>query len=123
MAQVEPAAPVDSSDDCNPPGSQAPSGTAYLRCQFPRNPRRHYDRKAAEADARALAAVWLAIPAGERTLARLMQEAQDSGLQTRVEQVDESEGLEAMRFAPWLTLVRAPCRVFLLADAERVQAG
>jgi hypothetical protein len=118
MAQVEPAVPVATADACSSQGSSVPSGTAYLRCQFPRNPRRSYDRKGAEADARTLAALWLAIPAAERTADRLKQEAQASGLETRIEQVDEVEGLEAARLAPWLTLVRAPCRVFLLADAD-----
>lgn len=117
MAQVEPALPVATTDACNSQCSSAPTGTAYLRCQFPRNPRRFYDRKAAEAQARALAAIWLAIPAAERTADRLKQEAQASGLETRIEQVDDSDGIEAARLAPWLTIVRAPCRVFLVANA------
>jgi hypothetical protein len=68
-----------------------------------------------------VAALWLAIPAAERTAERLKQEAEASGLEPRIEQVDESEGIEAARLAPWLTLVRAPCRVFLVADADMMQ--
>ena len=94
------------------------SGSGDLRCQFPRNPRRRYDRKSAEADARKLAAMWLAIPAEERTADRLIQEARASGLETRVDAVEETEGLKAERFAPWLALLRAPGRVFLVAEIE-----
>ncbi len=122
MAQVEPA-PVATTDPCDSQCSSASTGTAYLRCQFPRNPRRYYDRKGAEAQAQALAAVWMAIPAAERTADRLKQEALASGLETRIEQVDESEGIEAARLAPWLTVVRAPCRVFLVANAAMMQLG
>ncbi len=121
MAQLQSAIPVATTEACTSQCSSAPSGTAYLRCQFPRNPRRYYDRKGAEAQARAVAALWLAIPAAERTAERLKQEAEASGLEPRIEQVDESEGIEAARLAPWLTLVRAPCRVFLVADADMMQ--
>lgn len=100
--------------EASPGGLMSRSG--YLRCQFPRNPRRRYDRKSAEADARKLAAIWLAIPAGERTADRLIQEAQDSGLETRVDAIEETEGIEAERFAPWLALLLAPGRVFLVAE-------
>ena len=99
------------------------SGATFLRCQFPRNPRRHYDRKGAEADARALAAIWMEVPPDERTVARLTQEAHASGLQVRIDEVQELEGMEAARFAPWLRLMRGPHRVFLVADVPAIRFG
>ena len=99
------------------------SGSLYLRCQFPRNPRRHYDRRSAEEDARALAAIWLEVPPEERTVARLRQEAHASGLQVRIDEVQQLEGIEAARFAPWLSLLRGPHRVFLAADVAAMRFG
>lgn len=97
-----------------------------LRFQFPRNPcKARYDRRAAEADARKVAAYWLekwesfqgTLP-GPNWLEDAINEL---AVRCRVELVDEPELPESERLAPWLSFVRAPGRVFLQVSPEAVQ--
>ena len=72
-------------------------------------------------NARKRAAVWMTVPAEERRADRLIQEIQGSGMKARIDATEETERIEAEQLAPWLVLVRAPCRVFLVAQIETMR--
>ena len=67
---------------------------------------------------RALAAIWTEIPAAERTVARLEAESARAGLAGRVDYAEGPELPGVERLASWLTLVRAPKRVFLEVELQ-----
>ncbi len=99
---------------------------SFLRFQFPRNPCCvRYDRRAAEGDARKVAASWLekwqSVPREQRTPSWLEQVIEELAIRCRVELVDGPELPEAERLAPWLSFVRAPGRVFLQVSPEAMQ--
>lgn len=96
----------------------AARGGPLLRFQFPRNPCKvRYDRRAAESDARKVAAYWLerwrTLPREQRTPGWLEQAINELAVRCRVEVVEGPEIPDAERLAPWLSFVRAPGRVFL----------
>ncbi|CAN5191136.1 hypothetical protein BH24GEM2_BH24GEM2_09580 [soil metagenome] len=90
----------------------------YLRYQFPPDFKSRWTPSDPEADARTLATIWTGIPATERTVARLEAESAMAGLRGRadLEEGPELPGVE--RLASWLTLVKAPKRVFLEIDLK-----
>ena len=91
----------------------------YLRYQFPRDGKPlRWVCSDPEADARALAAIWTEIPAEERTVARLEAESARAGLAGRVDYAEGPELPGVERLASWLTLVRAPKRVFLEVELQ-----
>jgi hypothetical protein len=105
------------------PESVSPA-VAFLRFQFPRNPcKARYDRRAAEADARKVAAYWLekwqSVPEEKRTPGWLQQAIRDLAVQCRVECVEEPELPGHEHLALWLSFVRAPGRVFLQVSSGR----
>lgn len=98
---------------------------AFLRFQFPRNPcKARYDRRAAEGDARKVAAYWLekwqSVPEEQRTPGWLEQAIRDLAVQCRVERVEEAELPGDEQLAPWLSFVRASGRVFLQVSPEAI---
>ncbi len=92
----------------------------FLRYQFPRDPS-PYGRATAEASARELARRWLLVPIRDRFPARLEGEAQRYGVPNLVGYSDADTPLEGSEpLAPWLHLVKAPGRVFLDVDLDRM---
>lgn len=99
-------------------GGIADGGALLLRFQFPRNPcKARYDRRAAEGDARKVAAYWLeqwhTLPREQRNPGWLEQAIKELAVRCRVEAVEGPELPGGERLAPWLSFVRAPGRVFL----------
>lgn len=104
----------------------AEGGVPLIRFQFPRNPCKvRYDRRAAEGDARKVAAYWLeqwrTLPREKRNPGWLEQTIQELAVRCRVEAVDGPELPGAERLAPWLSFVRAPGRVFLQVSPATMQ--
>ena len=58
---------------------------------------------------------WQSLGPEQRTPDRLEEAIKDLAVQCRVELVDGPELAGAERLAPWLSLVRAPGRIFLQA--------
>ncbi len=92
----------------------------YLRYMFPRE-QSHYGRATAERDARELARRWLLVPTRDRFPARLEGESQRFGVPNYVGYSDFESPLEGSEeIAPWLYLVKAPGRIYLDVDLDRM---
>ena len=85
----------------------------YVRYQFPPATSTGQVTLDPEADARTLASIWRKIPAAERSVARLNVESVRAGLWGRLGFAEGPELPGVERLASWLTLVKAPKRVFL----------
>ncbi len=88
----------------------------WFRCQFPRDLEDAAGRKHAEADARACAERFLALPSDTRSVGQL--ENITAPLNVRVSSAFGDPVPGAERLAPWLYLVKAPGRCFLDIDPE-----
>lgn len=90
----------------------------FVRYQFPAelNPRARSHNP--EAEARALANLWKGIPAEDRSVRRLNAESARAGLHGRLGGAEGNRLPGAERLASWLTLVKAPRRVFLEVELQ-----
>ena len=83
-----------------------------------------FGRAAAEFHARELAGRMLRVPARDRYPARLEGETQRYGVENAVCYSDADTPLEGSeQLAPWLSLAKAPGRVFLDIDLYRMRGG
>lgn len=94
--------------------------SVWLRYQFPRDPENATGRRTAEADARACATRFLALPAATRSVGQL--ESITAPLNVRLSTAIGDQVPGAERLAGWLYLVKAPGRCFLDIDPEAMNS-
>lgn len=90
----------------------------YVRYEFPADRHSRTCVRDPESDARALAGLWRAIPPLDRSVFRLNAESARAGLHGRLGGAEGAELPGAERLASWLTLVKAPRRVFLEVELQ-----